>query len=72
MKYTFCSDCGHCKPERMNDEGKVRCVKLHKFVDLEDESCNEFYNRELTDMERTKLEVISDVTTIQHLRSGKW
>ena len=37
----LCRDCYHCKPERKNEQGKVRCVKLHKFVDR-DGFCDEF------------------------------
>ena len=41
MNRVFCKDCYHCKPERKNDEGKVRCVYLHKFVDSNG-FCDEF------------------------------
>ena len=37
----ICRYCYHCKPERKNEQGKVRCVKLHKFVDLNG-FCDEF------------------------------
>jgi hypothetical protein len=37
----LCRNCYHCKPERKNEQGKVRCVKLHKFVDLGG-FCDEF------------------------------
>ena len=60
MKDTFCRDCYHCKTERKNEQGKVRCVKLHKFVDLKDRSCESF-GSEFTDMVREKIQRMSEV-----------
>jgi hypothetical protein len=71
----LCRDCNHCKPERKNEQGKVRCVKLHKFVDL-DGFCDEFcYSAEESELLQLKLNyarsLTNDLAVIQHLRSGK-
>lgn len=71
----LCRDCYHCKPERKNEQGKVRCVKLHKFVDL-DGFCDEFcYSAEESELLQLKLNyarsLTNDLAVIQHLRSGK-
>ena len=47
MDYTICRDCDYCKTDRRNEQGQVRCIRFSQFVNLNDRSCETYWNEEM-------------------------